>query len=70
MKLTTHQIQALFRFKERHYVGQYNLKTELVGHLATGIEERLERNPNQVFEQVLNDVYDKFVVMGFNNFVY
>jgi hypothetical protein len=69
MKLTTQQIKNLFHFTERHYVEHYDVQVEVVDHLASAIEERLEKNPNQVFEQVLDDVYQSFGSMGISGFI-
>lgn len=69
MKLNASQIKQLYKFTERHYVDYYDVQTELVDHLASGVEARLKENPNQVFEQVLDDVFQGFGVMGFGNFV-
>ncbi|AWV99237.1 hypothetical protein [Arcticibacterium luteifluviistationis] len=69
MNLNASQIEQLYKFTERHYVDYYDVQTELVDHLASGIEARLEENPNQVFEQVLDDVFTGFGVMGFGSFV-
>ncbi|MGR3811862.1 hypothetical protein [Jiulongibacter sp. NS-SX5] len=69
MKLNETQIQDLFHFTERHYVEHYDVQVEIVDHLASAIEERLEKNPNQVYEQVLDDVYQSFGPMGLSGFV-
>lgn len=69
MKLKESQIQDLFHFTERHYVEHYDVQVEIVDHLASAIEERLSKNPHQVFEQVLNDVYQGFGPMGLSGFV-
>lgn len=69
MKLNESQIKDLFHFTERHYVEHYDVQVEIVDHLASAIEERLSKNPNQVFEQVLDDVYQGFGPMGLSGFV-
>ena len=45
MKLTTEQIDQLYRFTRQHYVEWYDLQTELVDHLANAIEEQWQENP-------------------------
>jgi len=42
MKLTESQIEQLFTFTQKHYVDWYDVQTELVDHLANGIEEYLQ----------------------------
>lgn len=69
MKLNESQIQDLFHFAKRHYVEHYDVQVEIVDHLASAIEERLSKNSNQVFEQVLDDVYQGFEPMGLSGFV-
>ena len=41
MQLTPAQIQKLYAFTIKHYVVHYDLQTELVDHLANGIEEQI-----------------------------
>ncbi len=38
-KVSPQEIQRLYRFTREHYVEYYDLQTELVDHLATGIEK-------------------------------
>ncbi len=69
MKLTKTQIQQLYTFTQKHYVDWYDVQTELVDHLANGIEEHLELNPNTTFESALNSEFKKFGIMGFNDVI-
>ena len=69
MKLTEPQIQQLCTFTQKHYVDWYDVQTELVDHLANGIEEHLEQNPNATFESALNSEFKKFGIMGFNDVI-
>lgn len=69
MKLTEPQIQQLYTFTQKHYVDWYDVQTELVDHLANGIEEHLEQNPNTTFESALNSEFKKFGIMGFNDVI-
>ncbi|WP_296382437.1 hypothetical protein [Winogradskyella sp.] len=69
MKLTTPQIQQLYTFTQKHYVDWYDVQTELVDHLANGIEFQLEGNPNLTFESALNTEFKKFGIMGFNDVI-
>jgi len=69
MKLTESQIEQLFTFTQKHYVDWYDVQTELVDHLANGIEEYLQQNPNVTFESALNSEFKKFGIMGFNDVI-
>jgi hypothetical protein len=69
MKLTEPQIQKLYTFTQKHYVDWYDVQTELVDHLANGIESHLEENPKTTFESALNSEFKKFGIMGFNDVI-
>jgi hypothetical protein len=69
MKLTEPQIQQLYTFTQKHYVDWYDVQTELVDHLANGIELQLDENPNTTFESALNSEFKKFGIMGFNDVI-
>jgi hypothetical protein len=69
MKLTNSQIQQLYAFTQKHYVDWYDVQTELVDHLANGIEEQLEENPNTTFESALQSEFKKFGIMGFSDVI-
>jgi len=65
MKLNHTQIDQLYGFTRQHFVEHYDLQTELVDHLANGIEERWEEQPNCSFEEALQLEFKKFGVFGF-----
>lgn len=67
--LTQEQIDHLFDFVRKKYVRYIDVQYELVDHLATGIEEQWETNPELPFKQALNNVYSNFPVTGFTNYV-
>ncbi|BAO75599.1 hypothetical protein [Winogradskyella sp. PG-2] len=69
MKLTKAQIQQLYTFTQKHYVDWYDVQTELVDHLANGIENHLKQNPNTTFDSALNSEFKKFGVMGFSDVI-
>ncbi len=69
MRLTEEQIQTLLQFTEKKLVRYYDLQIELVDHLASEIEEKMEVNKNLSFEQALSQVYEGFGVFGFSNIV-
>jgi len=68
-KLTEAQIDQLYSFTRKHFVEWYDLQSELVDHLANGIEAMWVENLKLSFEQVLNLEYRKFGVFGFSDVV-
>jgi hypothetical protein len=69
MKLSQDQIQQLYKFTRSHYVEHYDLQTELVDHLAHGIEQLQEENPSLSFQEALNLEFKKFGVFGFHDVI-
>jgi len=69
MKLTPLQIQRLYTFTRQHFVEHYDLQTELVDHLANGIEKRWEKNPKLSFDDALHLEFKEFGIFGFNNVI-
>ena len=69
MKLTTIQIQDLYRFTRVHFVEYYDLQTELVDHLANDIEAIWEDNANLSFEEARAKAFKKFGIYGFSDVV-
>lgn len=69
VKLTEAQINQLYSFTRKHFVEWYDLQTELVDHLANGIETVWEENPKLSFEQILNSEFRKFGIFGFSDVV-
>ncbi|MEL4307087.1 hypothetical protein [Joostella sp. CR20] len=65
MKLTPEQTAQLYAFTRQHYVEGYDLQTELVDHLANGIEQQWQENPTVTFEEALQTEFKKFGVFGF-----
>ncbi len=65
MKLTQDQITQLYAFTRQHFVEHYDLQTELVDHLANGIEELQKLNPKLTFDTALQMEFKKFGVFGF-----
>lgn len=66
---TKEQIDYLYRFCEKHVVFFYELQTELVDHLANGIEEEMDKDKSLSFESALDRVYARFGIFGFATFV-
>ncbi|MBL7471773.1 hypothetical protein [Robertkochia sediminum] len=62
-------IDHLYDFVRRHFVPYYDLQTELVDHLASGIEKLSEEHPGKSFEQLLDIEFRKFGVHGFEDVV-
>jgi len=69
MKLTQDQIQELYNYTRKHYVEHYDLQTELVDHLANGIEQLWEQQPNVSFETAKELEFKKFGIFGFMDVV-
>lgn len=69
MNLTAEQIQYTHDFVKRKYVDYYDVQIELVDHIATSIEEKIEANPKLDFYTALQQVSDSFGMFGFMKFV-
>ncbi|NER18931.1 hypothetical protein [Spongiivirga citrea] len=69
MKLTKRHIDHLYHFTSKHYVEHFDVQTELVDHLANGIELQWQGNPNLSFENALQVEFKKFGVCGFADVV-
>lgn len=69
MKIAQDHIQELYKFTRKHYVEHYDLQTELVDHLANGIEKQWQENPNLSFEDALQNEFKKFGAFGFMDVV-
>ena len=67
--LNKEQVDILYEFTRKHYVEWYDLQTELVDHLAHGIEEQWAVNPQLDFEQALKNEFKKFGIYGFSDIV-
>lgn len=65
MKLSSEQIQHLYKFTRQHYVEYYDVQTELVDHLANNIEQIWQEQPKLSFEQARDMSFKKFGVFGF-----
>ncbi|HSD14522.1 MAG TPA: hypothetical protein VLB74_07730 [Flavobacterium sp.] len=69
MKITADQTERLYQFTREHYVEYYDLQTELVDHLANGIELLWSENPKLSFEEAMQMEFKKFGIFGFMNVV-
>ncbi|WP_179344655.1 hypothetical protein [Winogradskyella ursingii] len=69
MKLTKSQIKYLYTFTQKHYVDWYDVQTELVDHLANGIEAQWEENSDLSFNEALDVEFKKFGIMGFGDVI-
>jgi len=69
MKLTSTQIQELYKFTIQHYVEYYDVQTELVDHLANDIEQIWDEHPNLSFEDARDKSFKKFGIFGFMDVV-
>ena len=68
-KISDTQISQLYKFTRSHYVEWYDLQTELVDHLANGIEMQWVEEPNLAFESALNHEFKKFGIYGFSDLI-
>jgi len=68
-KLNALQIQELYAFTRKHYVEHYDLQTELVDHLANGIEEQMLLQSNISFKEALSLEFKKFSIYGFEDVI-
>lgn len=68
-EVSVSQIERLYRFTREHYVEYYDVQTELVDHLANGIEAQWKESPGMSFEDALQREFKKFGVYGFSNVV-
>mgnify|MGYP003147588497 CR=1 FL=1 len=64
-KVNKLQIDRLYKFTSQHYVEYYDIQTELVDHLANGIEKTWEEFPEMDFEKALTIEFKRFGVFGF-----
>ena len=69
MTLSQPQILELYTFVQKHYVDWYDVQTELVDHLANGIELQWQENPKLNFHEALQKEFKKFGIMGFSDVV-
>ena len=67
--MTEEQIARLYTFTRNHFVEYYDLQTELVDHLAHGIEHTWKEKPNLSFEKALDIEFKKFGVFGFSDVI-
>jgi hypothetical protein len=65
MKLTTNQIDHLFKFTRTHFVYFYDVQSELVDHLANDIETAWSENPQLSFDNARDKSFKKFGIFGF-----
>ena len=68
-QLTQEQIESLFAFTRKKYVRWYDVQVELVDHLASSIEEEMQKDKNLSFEKALDKVYARFGIFGFAKIV-
>lgn len=69
MKLSEEQIQELYTFTRKRLVEHYDLQTELVDHLANGIEQQWQENETILFKDALKNEFKKFGHFGFKGII-
>ena len=69
LKVNEAQTARLYEFTRQHFVEYYDLQTELVDHLAQGIENQWLENSKLDFEDALQKEFKKFGIFGFSDVV-
>ncbi|MCF6224462.1 MAG: hypothetical protein L3J34_12150 [Flavobacteriaceae bacterium] len=69
MKLSTKNIDQLYKFTRIHFVEWHDLQTELVDHLANDIEQIWKEEPNLSFDQAKTKAFKRFGVFGFSDVI-
>ncbi len=59
------EIESLHQFCIKHFVKHYDVRIELVDHLASSIEKMWETDANITFEKALEKVYSTYGKLGF-----
>ena len=67
--LSNEEIDRLNQFCEKHRVAYYDVRLELVDHLASSIEEMMGKAPRLSFDQALEKIYKQFGYRGFTGVV-
>ena len=67
--LSNEEIDRLNQFCLEHYVGYYDVRLELVDHLASSIEDMMGKDPRLSFEIALEKTYRQFGYEGFSGVV-
>ncbi|BDD07883.1 hypothetical protein FUAX_03150 [Fulvitalea axinellae] len=66
MTLTDEQIQKIRRFISSRGFTQIDLQDEIIDHVASSVEEKLEANPELDFDKAVKETHATFGVMGFS----
>lgn len=69
MHLNKEQIELLHQFCKKHGVQYYDVRLEIVDHLAHAIEIKIASESHLTFEQALQNVYASFGVTGFRKII-
>ncbi|HTN17109.1 MAG TPA: hypothetical protein VL092_05480 [Chitinophagaceae bacterium] len=64
-EVSKEEIEQLHWFCKRHYVVQYDVRVELVDHLASSIEALWQKDASLHFESALDHVYRSYGTTGF-----
>lgn len=68
-ELTTEQINRLYQYVADNGVAYFDVQVELVDHIASTIEERLNNHPEQSVDENFNKVLTVFKKYGFKKMV-
>lgn len=66
MQLSQQQLEEIKQFVLRKGFAYLDVQMEIVDHVASAIEERMEADPQLDFSKALQETYDSFGVLGFS----
>ena len=68
MSLNKHQIDQIKAFIHSRGFKHIEVETEILDHVASAVEKKLEENPEKPLEKAINEVHASFGVFGFADF--
>ena len=68
MKLNKHQIDQIKAFIHSRGFKHIEVETEILDHVASAVEKKLEETPEKSLEKAINEVHASFGVFGFAGF--
>ncbi len=68
MQLSSDQISQIKAFIHSRGFNYIEVETEILDHVASAVEEKLEKNPEISLEKAIHSVHQSFGVMGFSIF--
>ena len=68
MKLTTEQIEQIKQFIHSRGFTYIEVEMEILDHVASAVEGKLEKEPKKPIEQAIREVHKSFGPLGFSTF--